>query len=269
MLEKSINSHIDLMRGEVIQAICKPFFDATGITHFIYNKIYQNGQCVWLSNRLDWFCHYFQKKYYTIGAFEQKIETYIPGFYLWAGIEENEIGIDARNDFNIDNGISIVDNQKTFCEFYHFASTRDNHNIINFYINNIDLIKNFTFLFKEKAREIIWQAEQHHILLFNQQPIVQIENQPPAIASKKMVNSKLFQPKRYFLKGGFQKYVTRREYDCITLLAKGKTNKEIAVLLSISVKAVELYTNSAKDRLNMATRAELIQLQTQDIWQWH
>jgi DNA-binding CsgD family transcriptional regulator len=49
-----------------------------------------------------------------------------------------------------------------------------------------------------------------------------------------------------------------REREVIRLIARGRTNKEIAKRLSISVRTVERHRSSIMDKLGLQNRAELI-----------
>lgn len=53
-------------------------------------------------------------------------------------------------------------------------------------------------------------------------------------------------------------YLSKREYNTISLLAQGNTDKEIGKKLGISPRTVESHINNAKIKLNVTTRAELI-----------
>lgn len=52
--------------------------------------------------------------------------------------------------------------------------------------------------------------------------------------------------------------LTEREREVVQLIAEGKSTKEIAAILKISVKTVETYRQRAMDKLNIDTIADLI-----------
>ena len=68
-----------------------------------------------------------------------------------------------------------------------------------------------------------------------------------------------------FLKGGVvdpsklaPSSLTAREREIVQLLAEGKTNKEIAELLDISVKTVETHRSHIMEKLNLHSISELV-----------
>ncbi len=52
--------------------------------------------------------------------------------------------------------------------------------------------------------------------------------------------------------------LTHREREVVQLIAEGRINKEIAGLLSISIKTVETHRASAMHKLNLRTTADLV-----------
>lgn len=52
--------------------------------------------------------------------------------------------------------------------------------------------------------------------------------------------------------------MTTREREIVQLLAEGKTNKEIAELLDISVKTVETHRSHVMEKLNLHSSSELV-----------
>lgn len=54
--------------------------------------------------------------------------------------------------------------------------------------------------------------------------------------------------------------LSKREWECLSYMARGKTHKEIAYTLSISPRTVESYLNHAKDRTGVFYKSDLIDL---------
>jgi DNA-binding CsgD family transcriptional regulator len=52
-------------------------------------------------------------------------------------------------------------------------------------------------------------------------------------------------------------HLTCREWDVIQLIAAGKTNREIGLALSISIKTVEKHVSSVHTKLGLTSRAEV------------
>ena len=54
------------------------------------------------------------------------------------------------------------------------------------------------------------------------------------------------------------KQVSPREHEILRLVAKGRTNKEIAEQLSLSVRTVERHRSSIMNKIGLQNRAELV-----------
>ena len=55
-----------------------------------------------------------------------------------------------------------------------------------------------------------------------------------------------------------EKWLSDREREVLGLIAEGRTYKEMAKLLAVSVKTVETYRERIKEKLGLTTRAELV-----------
>ena len=60
--------------------------------------------------------------------------------------------------------------------------------------------------------------------------------------------------------------LTGREREVLTMVAYGHTNKEIASLLGITVKTVETHKSNAMQKLEIATRADLVRFALAQGW---
>lgn len=57
---------------------------------------------------------------------------------------------------------------------------------------------------------------------------------------------------------GMEKALSDREREVLRLIAEGRTYKEMAKLLAMSVKTIETYRERIKEKLSLNTRAELV-----------
>lgn len=74
----------------------------------------------------------------------------------------------------------------------------------------------------------------------------------PSLLTNRMDVSKGINPAEFF---GFE--LTERQREVLQLIAEGKSNKEMAGLLSISLKTIEFHKARIMDQLGMRTTAEL------------
>ena len=261
-MEKIIlkNNNIMFTSGRDITEICKPL-KKFGITSFNYVKTYHDGSQVNLANTTEWLEYFYKNEFYQIGAFERHPSKYESGSALWSQLSGQKVFYDARQYFNIDNGITIIEKQLDSCDFYYFGTTADNRNIVNFYLNNIDLLKRFILYFKDRANLIIKQANENRIILPNhfEQHVTPDESEIYMLEKFKKEFLKETAIKNFALTGELEgEVLTNKQLNCITYLIEGKTAKEIAKVIGISYRTVEGHIIKLKTRFNCQTKTELI-----------
>ena len=62
----------------------------------------------------------------------------------------------------------------------------------------------------------------------------------------------------YVEQAGMERGLSDREREVLRLIAEGRTYKEMAKLLAVSVKTIETYRERIKEKLGLHTRAELV-----------
>ena len=121
MSEKSnidLSNHSVLKYSEEIRQICSPLKDFFGITSFVFYKSYLDGSHIRLGTHADWLEHFYEKSFYQASVFEVHPDKFTKSFVLWSQVKSHqEILKDARDYFNIDHGITLVQPVEGACEF--------------------------------------------------------------------------------------------------------------------------------------------------------
>lgn len=256
------DSYIALALTQDIQEIAKPLNDLLGISGFCYHKIFPDGSEICLSNTKRWVEHY-HKNYFTLGVEYSKFIT--PQNYksfLWPIGDTNGVFTAVRKIWGFTYGISLTNGQN---EYFGFAKEGGDISIINTYLNSLDELERFCKFFSERAEKIIQKASQN-IILFNQDHLV-LYNQtnkqknfnkelPEWKAEFKKSTPVLNYPN--FLKNNKKFKLTHRELDCLRLLIRGYTAKEIAYALGISFRTVETHLENLKSKTGIAHKSKLI-----------
>ncbi len=239
------NNHISILSESAIQEICKPLFEFTEVTYFIYIRFYLDGTCISLPSNSRWHQHFWKNN------FQSNTELrLITGVNLWDSEKTfSPLCNDAREFFNIDNRLDIVTYCHDYYEVFGFAGNTGNKKIINYYVNKIDELKKFTFYFKEKAHSLIRECEKtENKLLFNK---IKKNNEMHASESNKMEKLNISQFK-------FPDFsISRREAETLVLTLRGRSATEIGSILNISPKTVESYIESIKCKFCCISRKEL------------
>lgn len=142
-----------------------------------------------------------------------------------------------------------------YVDCYCFAGSKNSSWLPNFYSNENEHLEAFISIFKNEAKSILSQATITKGLLsknMHSNLTGLNEHQP-------------FPKRRRFLLSpdDLNRYITKRELDCISQLAEGKTVKEAATSLSLSDRTVENYLNNAKTRLSCINNRALLKAYTE------
>jgi hypothetical protein len=124
-LPQQLEQYLQLSANPYIQIICEPL-KKIHIGYFLYVKRYQDGSAVCLTNSPAWQNYYFKQRYYLISEFDDPDKKYQTGTFLWSGLSSQEIYRELREKFNIDHGITMIQNYQDCCEFFHFGAMTNN-----------------------------------------------------------------------------------------------------------------------------------------------
>lgn len=232
-------NHIFFTAASDISDIVAPL-RAYDITYFAYAKSYADGSRILLSSHVDDFQAYLTNKHYLQGNCEARPNLYQRQAVLWSALPNQHLYQFSKEHFDIDHGLTLVEPGEKNCEFFAFASSHDHPEVVNFYLNNLDIIKRFTGHFKEKAGKIIDQAEKHKIMLPQHHDAMRTYSMSEL--QELFTNIK----------------VTRRQTDCINLLLEGASTKEIASQLKLSPRTVEYYIEMLRAKFHAQNKSDLI-----------
>lgn len=246
--------------------ISQPLFEHTKITSFSYLRFNKDGTVLnlttderWVQFRVD------QRIKYKILFREQLPDAKhnTPYTYLWPkNIDDPLLG--ALHQYNIWNGCNIYIANETSVEVFSFASSVENENIENFYINNLDLLKTFILYFKEQLNELPDIHTKKN--LFSTELIL------PELESGKKTASTLARDailnqtkmKRVYLSDDI--YLTPKELAACSNLMRGRSIKSIAKTLGISPRTVETHLNHAKFKTGHKTTTKFIDYILDNQW---
>jgi DNA-binding CsgD family transcriptional regulator len=219
-----------------------------GITYFTYTRSYDIGARIYLTTHRDALDSYFKEKWYLVGNVESNPSRYKPQVVFWSALPKQYIYDNCIRSRGIDHGIFMIEPHVNYCDFYGFATKKENNWVQNVYLNKIDQLKSFTLNFKNKASFIIKQAESSKIILpFHDDCVEFLGNgmNPDSneiTFGKKLINTNL----------------THRQLRCARLLIQGKTIKEIGNQMELSSRTIEDHVNNLKTKFYCRNKSELI-----------
>lgn len=247
-----------LTSSSEINEICAPLFRNSPIKFFRYVKVFSNGEYITLCNDSRWVEHYLLHDYYKLAYYENNSLAWekAPSIFLWLPFD-NELLSDAKNYYDIDHGVTLLEKNKSYCELFHFASNRQGGSAINFYLNYEDTLKRFIAYFKFKAAKLISTVEKQKIIIpgFNENDkdslINSSHNKEDFLNATSMDYSVLNIETKQIVN------LNKIEMKCCYYSIAGKNVKEIANTLGLSHKSINKYLDNIRLKLGIYSKHQL------------
>ena len=240
-----------------VDEICLPM-KKLGITILNYLKNFNDGTQINFSNNRIWIEDYYKLELYRSSLFEHHPHNYETGIFLWPyNINNIQFIKHGETQFNSGNGITLIEKQPDGCEFFSFSGNINDKWLINFYINNLSVLKKFTLYFKHVFNNTLKQVEKNKIILprlwdqliFEEQNILS-SMQDHISELQKIVNQGS--------PWNIAESLSNREMGVVKQLMLGKTAKEIGEFLGISYRTVEKHLENIKLKCNCNNKTKII-----------
>ncbi len=243
-----------------LKEMTQPLFDNSGIRTFAYRKFFRDGRSFGISTNHEWnkwHNEHLLKLEGSIPIYENDIrETVINTQYSCFRIGEpdnRDVLCMKLHDFDIWNTLCVYKKNNDFIEGFYFAGTKENLNIINFFLNNVVDFDNYIFYLKNYFFNSINKDTIDQLLL-------------PTILKES------FSPLPNFLENGGILYkegetilLTAREAECLHYFSQGYTIKEIAKTLNLSPRTIETFINKLKNKMGVYYKSDLIKVYFENI----
>ncbi len=253
-------NHFCLNVTTEITVICEPL-EMHNIKYFVFARCFDDGSIYFLTTNSDASYYHFQKEYSFNPGISSNILT--TEFCCLASPKSsnasfNQAYYDYKNLFNIDYPLYFFERCNGYVDMFTFGSAVNDFKIINFYLNNMDILENFKLYFKEKANKLIQKSNKYKLMLpkhmqLNFGGITEVDE---ATNNINLLKNKI-KDVNLRLKTHCNTQLTPREIQSLGFLLKGRTALETAQNLNISSKTVESYIDAVKTKLSCLSRAEL------------
>ena len=230
-----------------VSMLCEPVFKKLDLNYFHYVRFYKDGSAAVLYSRMDWPDYFYTHQFKTtIPLVDQNIKFGQHNICLWRGSVADQTITAARNEVNLDHPISVTIAHKDYFEGFAFATRQGNDSVINTYFNNIDLLLNFTRIFKSQANGLIERSEQNKFTL------------PVAQRAENLKILDTLSSALTLLTDTGEVKITIKELEALRLLCRGLTIREIAQQLKRSPRTIEMHLNYLKTKLGCKKKSQLI-----------
>lgn len=162
---------------------------------------------------------------------------------------------DAAINFDYRHNFTIIKNSATHNDYYHFGTHLIAPYINQWHVNHLDMLNAFIAYFNDKVSRSSELSSAYNIVL----PTV-AEADNCRIKSLPSFSESEEKQRAFLNEVAIKKelVLSRRQNDCIRLLIRGMSAKEIARELNLSHRTVEDHLLALKCKLKAKNKAELI-----------
>ncbi len=251
-----------------LKEICAPLFK-TSITVFAYFRFFHDGRYLYLCNDLGWVQFCLQNIHSNEGTSLGQEIGHVPEdsyhCYLWPTIKADYL-MSALYEFDIWNGLSIFKQREDSIELWGFAANRQTDNIQNFYIENIEFLKDFTASFNLNASDLILPNNNNLAVYRDFKPQHYIDEYDRSKINEFIKATAL--NKRPIITSRGEVFLTTKELQCLNFLASGKNAKQIAFEFSASVRTIEKHLENIKQKIGSNDKASIIKVYKDSVLNW-
>lgn len=253
------------LHSEVTQ-ICQPL-KRLNISYFAHVRVDQEGNFAAFNSNPCFIEHYINNKYYNADIHQAKRK--FDSFVIWDLIErrgKSEKMHSEAAEFGVRHTFTIIEKEKNYKNYFHFATHRFNPAINQVYLENFDLLKLFVLYAKQAINESkILSSIYDEKIKIDQNSEYEINPKANLIAPEtreiflkelniNTINAKI-DTNTLQIPG-----ISTRETDVLILLVNGFTAKYIADQLKISRRTVEHHIENMKSKLGVKNTIGLIKL---------
>lgn len=240
--------------SSIIENICQPLFNNFEITNFGYVRFYDNGTMLRLSTDHEWTKKYFMHEFYNDIDFysmqDLKEGDLRKSLIYGTPLKEHHT---ALYDHNIWNIIVIYERQQNYGDVWFFGALRQHFQIMNFYINHMNVLEHFILYFRQKSHGIIDNK--------NNETLITTTINPFSDSGFENNDKNIFDTKKFYLEGKYGNiHFSEQEFECLKFLSRGKSIKEIATIIKISPKTVESYIHRIKNKTGGLSTSKIIDI---------
>lgn len=233
----------------------KPLYDHFGVNHFWYYRITRSGNYSYVGSHAAWNEYCFDQS--LLGRFPclRHPNVLRRGITLMkAGNNEQykEVQKQAWDKFGINFNLNIFENCAEGIEAFGFGTRFQDHESEERLVNELPLLRYFIKEFRQKHEKLFHLLEENCVDLSAN--IGTIFHERP-----KGIILPLERPLFLRQMGHMITELTPREKDILKLLANGFPASYIKDRLHLSVRTVENYIASIKDKLACYSKVELIE----------
>jgi DNA-binding CsgD family transcriptional regulator len=241
-----------------------------GVFEFGYSKIFRDNKYFYLSSdpRIIDICGKILEDpiiFYDKASLIHNEYTTV----LWPNFPRN-YAMALCQKYNYWNGATVFKENVDSVELFWFSSDMNNDSASKYYIKNYKLLIGFVQYWLEKNKKML-KLDAPEVLAdfvdginFSNLDKIKSDIKLEQGTMKEFLNQVQSEGVDLYTKSGTA-HITPRELECLHLLAKGNTGKEIASSLGLSPRTIEGHMNNIRSKLGYICRSDIIKLYREQI----
>lgn len=169
--------------------------------------------------------------------------------------------IEIAQSFDIHHRLCLNFSTDTYVEVFVFGLGKQVADFYNVFLNELKKLEDFCVYFREIMSDLILDIYQNRIKF-------EITEEPVGFQDLNGIKNELehnfisnIKLDKYRMSGkNGQVSLTKREFECLLWCSKGNSAKQIARILSLSPRTVEIYLAHLKEKLGCQSKFELIDI---------
>ena len=227
------------------------------INYFCHARIYQNRKRICLTSLPNFHKSYINEKLYLSDNLDTPISNYTSGVFDWQNDTYSDTHLICRDEFKIEQGITIIIRSTLFCDFFTFGGLVNNYDPLIYTNKNIfyRIIQDYY----NQCYKLIINSDDL-ILFRNEYKNTNIDIKIPSnVNIKNPENKKKYYMSKIYLSDiSDTAYITQAEKKILNLIVTGQTHVEISVTLNKRLSTIRNQVDNIKKRVGCKTQEEMV-----------
>ncbi len=250
--------------SQKLKALTAPLFQTFDLTTFGYKRVFDDGRYLFVCTNQSWV-EYHIKNIHSHGSFFGNAMNHAlinDGFHrvLWPNKPTDHF-LEALNYWNMWNGLNFYKKRDNSIELWTFSTSPEKHQDPNGYLSIIPYLERFILYFNAAAADLLGPVSELPLAVCQDHPAI-FSLSPSAhdthLLNKFLKETSINKIPIYDKKG--ISYLSKQETLCLSLVAQGKSAKEIAHLIQLSPRTIESYLASIKIKTGKSSKSALINI---------
>lgn len=253
--------------SDKIKKLAEPLNTFFSIDEFIYNYISDEGDFFAISNQSEPSEYYYHHNFYQFSLFFLHPDNYSNGAVLPSvidqGVKNEQIKniMESKFGYSAETMLGIFKKDKHAVHKFLFNTKNKNLPITSFYLKNLQLLDSFCGHFLSEWKAYRKEMEKYTINIAELIGPKFFNISMPGQLSGEFDRKQDFLKRLGILPIDFKSPTpfSAQEKACLEHMSMGKTIKETAEIMDLSMRTVEHYIDNIKNKMGCMTKSEVME----------